>query len=601
MDSLRPNIDELRVESGTTIANYVVEELLGQGTEGSVYVARDSLLGRQVALKTLRIAEVGETRGVEEARLLASLEHPNVVRVLHARRHQGVWFVVFEYLAGGSLQGLLGRVGPLTPEQALDLLSQAAAGLAYVHEQNIVHRDLKPHNMLLSRSGELKICDFGLALDMRGPRRTQTLLVGTPAFLAPEVWAGASASTASDVFSLGVCLFQMLSGRLPFVGTTKDQLRQAHTELVPKFPAGLPPPVVELASAMLAKDPGLRPASRELPEMLRALAMAPYRARRPLPPSAQGRATLPSPFAPAGPEWAVREVIAQGRDLAVVAELSNALLEARNVELCSPVAADGVLLIDVVRQQEPALWPLLARVTLLKPQVTFCEVVERQLGLALKGSLAEACEQLADPARRTGVGSLLLIHAPRGITAQQRAEIEFAANLLALHRCRCVLTVPMPLDASDDGQSELAGFRRCLAFNAGEGPQENEARLALWLRLATDDRFHFSRDALRLAAHICDREGRSWAGLGLQSLLIASAAGTRVVASWAVLRARAHSGVWHEPSDVPSALRKPPLSWPSDSVAEQLHALRENQPVPGCGPGSLSPTGLRAAPDVLAV
>src|SRR5689334_14409221 len=132
MDSLRPNSDELRVESGTTIANYVVEELLGQGTEGSVFVARDSLLGRQVALKTLRVAEVGETRGVEEARLRASLEHPNVVRVLHARRHHGVWFVVFEYLAGGSLQSLLERVGPLAPEQALDLLSQAAAGLAYV-------------------------------------------------------------------------------------------------------------------------------------------------------------------------------------------------------------------------------------------------------------------------------------------------------------------------------------------------------------------------------------------------------------------------------------------------------------------------------------
>lgn len=572
MDSLRPNGDAARLEPGTVIANYVVEELLGHGTEGCVYVARDSLLGRQVALKTLRVVEVGETRGVEEARMLAGLEHPNVVRVFHARRHHGIWYVVFEYLAGGSLQGLLDRAGPLAPEQALDLTSQAAAGLAYVHAQSILHRDIKPHNLLLSRDGNIKLCDFGLALDLRGPRRAQSLLVGTPAFLAPELWTGGVASTASDVFSLGVCLFHLLCGRLPFVGSTTEQLVQAQAELTPKFPADLPPPVVDVVASMLSKDPAARPTSQELPELLQQLALEPYRSQRSTAPRSIATET---PFGPEGPERAAREALRRGRACSHVAELTRALDSGPSLQLCSANPSDAQLLLDVVLADAPER--LLAKFLLLKPQLTLCQVIEHKLGLRATGSLAQACEHLADPARRRAAASLVALHAPRGVTAAQSAELEFVSNTLAPHGVRCVVTTPLP--SSDEGQTSLPRLPRLRLFDADEDPREIEQRLELWLQLATAGRFHFSRDGLRLAAHSVLRDRRFWVGLGLHSLLIAAASRTRIVASWAVARAREQTAAWHVPSDVPAALSKRPLCWPSRGGAQQLRDLSSSPPL----------------------
>ena len=171
MESTLPLADERSIDVGSVVANYVIDSVLGRGAEGSVFLARDTLLGRQVALKTLRVAEIGETRGVEEARLLASLEHPHILRVYHTKRHHGVWFVVSEYLGGGSLQARVERTGPLPIPQALELMAQIASALSHVHASGIVHRDVKPQNMLLSQAGQLKLADFGLAADLRNARR----------------------------------------------------------------------------------------------------------------------------------------------------------------------------------------------------------------------------------------------------------------------------------------------------------------------------------------------------------------------------------------------------------------------------------------------
>jgi serine/threonine protein kinase len=569
MDSYRPPNDEALFEAGAAVGNYVIEELLGQGTEGSVFVARDTLLGRRVALKTLRVSELGETHGVEEARLLAALEHPNIVRVYHARRHQGAWYVVYEYLPGGSLQGLLDRYGPLPVEQALDYVAQAAAGLAFAHHRGILHRDVKPQNLLLSSQGELKLADFGLAFDARGERRPRSL-VGTPAFLAPEVWSGEPATAASDVFSLGACLFCCLSGRLPFVAANREQLKQAQAELTPKIPPGLPGPVKDLLTTMLAKEAEQRPPSQELPALLRRLALAPHTPERPR--REQTTLPAPSPFSSGGPERALREALRSGRDVAYVSELCERLAHAtRGVELHSSTPSDGLLLLEIAREVGAEKRPICAQLTLTKPRSSLAEVIERRLSLT-SSKPTESYAALLAPARRVGTGALLVVHAPRGLSAAQRRELATFSDLSASAGVLCVLV--LPLGDGEETEEELPGFLRMRAFEAVEPARELEERFKLWLRFVTDDRFSFSTDALRLAAHYSRTDGRFWASLALQSLLIASAAELRVVTSWAVAGARNNAMPWHDPSEVPAPWRRRPLSWPDPPMAAELSRLR---------------------------
>jgi len=575
MDSLQPPAGEPRIEPGAVIGSYVIEELLGQGTEGSVYVARDSLLGRQVALKTLRVAEVGETRGVEEARMLSTLEHQHIVRVYHARRHHGVWYVIYEYLAGGSLQSLIERSGRLDPELALDLMRQAASGLAFVHAHGILHRDIKPHNLLLSRRGELKLGDFGLAFDAGASRRPAASLVGTPAYIAPELWRGEPASTSSDVFSLGACLFLLLCGRLPFVGTTKEQIKQAHAELTPKLPASLPPPVAELVSAMLAKDATARPPSHELPRILAELSHAPYR-----PPVVAAGETrfraAESPFSAGGPARAIREALRSGRDVAHVSELVRALaVAARGVELCSANPVDGLLLLDAAREVGAEPRPLCGRLNLTKASTSLCEVIERQLTMTPSGDLEAACRCLLEPVRRATTPSILVVHCPRGSSDEQSAELSLLAARAAELGVTCLLLSPLPRAGDDPVRP---GFERVIAFQAAEDARELEERLRLWLRFATADRYHFSTDGLRLAAHYCRTEQRFWATLALQSLLIACAAELRVVTSWAVEGARTQPSLWYDASEVPAAWRKRPLVWPPAELLTLFERLRRPAP-----------------------
>jgi eukaryotic-like serine/threonine-protein kinase len=573
MDSTLPTADEPCFSPGATVANYVIEELLGEGAEGAVFVARDSLLGRRVAMKTLRAAEVGETRGVEEARILASLEHPHIVRVYHARRHRGVWYVVYEYLPGGSLQSLVERVGALPLEQALDYAAQAAGGLSLAHRRGILHRDVKPQNLLLSSQGQVKLGDFGLAFDARSERQAGGL-IGTPAFLAPEVWRGDTATAASDVFSLGACLFFLCTARLPFVGTSLEQLKQAHAELKPKLPSGLPAPVADVLGAMLDKSPANRPSSDSLPRLLEQLAAEPYATPR------VGDATpsVPqpfAPFAPTGPERALREVLRSGRDVAYVTELLDLLSSAPlGVELRAPNAADALLLVDVAREVGAERRSVVARLTLPKPTTSLRDVVTRQLALRENLSFADACRHLLAHASRLSTSGLVVLHAPRGLGSALRFDVEALAAHAAAAGAKCVLATPR--DGAGSEAEPPAGFRRMSAFDSSESAQELAERLQLWLRFATGDRFHFSADALRLASHYCLREGRYWASLALQSLLIASAARLNVVTTWAVSGAHQQLAPWQEPREVPAAFRQRPLVWPTDAMAAELrrvHAL----------------------------
>jgi eukaryotic-like serine/threonine-protein kinase len=195
---------------------YVLEREIGRGGMGVVWLARDEVLARGVAIKRIASGPASDPRALRahrEARLAATMNHPNVVSVLDLVTDGDEQWLVMEYVDGVTLTELVRRRGPLTPDRAAPLFARVADALAAAHASRIVHRDVKPSNILVARDGQVKLSDFGIATAAGDDPLTQTgMLIGSPAYLAPEVATGASASPASDVWSLGASLYLALTG-----------------------------------------------------------------------------------------------------------------------------------------------------------------------------------------------------------------------------------------------------------------------------------------------------------------------------------------------------------------------------------------------------
>jgi serine/threonine-protein kinase len=207
--------------AGRKIASYEIEEELAQGGMGVVYLARQPSLERRVVLKTLRrdLAEdeTHDERFTREAQAAAGVHHPNVVVVYDCFAWRGERFIAQEHVDGKDLASVLAQVGRFEPRVVGLVALELTRGLEEIHARGIVHRDLKPANILLGRAGEAKIADFGIALDAKGSALTQTgHSLGTPPYMSPEQLLGARVDYRSDLFSLGLVLFEMLTGKRPF-------------------------------------------------------------------------------------------------------------------------------------------------------------------------------------------------------------------------------------------------------------------------------------------------------------------------------------------------------------------------------------------------
>lgn len=232
---------------GTILGDYSVVRLLGQGGMGAVYLARQLSLDRNVALKFLPVELYGNPdyleRFVREARAAARLNHPNIIQVYDSGECDGLYFFVMEYAEGKDLADVVGLMGPMEEGQALQLIGQAAKALAYAHQMGIVHRDIKPENLLLTNNGILKVADLGLAKWKSSPTdltlTSEGRIMGSPYYISPEqIKASKNIDGQTDIYSLGMTLYFLLTGRPPFSGDSEAEVMAQHL-------AENPPPIIE--------------------------------------------------------------------------------------------------------------------------------------------------------------------------------------------------------------------------------------------------------------------------------------------------------------------------------------------------------------------
>jgi serine/threonine-protein kinase len=246
---------------------YLVEKLVARGGMATVYLAEDNRLDRKVALKVIHphLASDSEFRSkfVREAKIAARLSHPNLVNVFDQADDGDIVFLAMEYVPGITLRDALKDFGALSPTRVLDIFEPVLSGLSAAHKAGILHRDIKPENVLLSDDGKIKLSDFGLARPISAHTQTGAV-IGTVAYLSPELVSKGIADARSDVYAAGIMLFELLTGQQPFTGDQAVQVAMQHANSEVPAPSSLNAQVPELLDELVlwatAKDPNHRPA-----------------------------------------------------------------------------------------------------------------------------------------------------------------------------------------------------------------------------------------------------------------------------------------------------------------------------------------------------
>lgn len=291
---------------------YHLLEPLGSGGMAQVYRARDLMLERFVAIKVLRpdfsSDPAFQVRFRHEARAAANLSHPNIVTVHDFGFDQGQLFLVMEYVPGTNLKTMIENLGRFSPDDAIPLMVQACAGLGYAHRAGLVHCDVKPHNLLVMPDQRLKVTDFGIARAIAGihPDEQNDVVWGSPLYFSPEQAAGQAPSPASDVYSLGIVMYEMLTAKPPFVAQTAETLAAMHRDMYPQPPSDLNPAITpeleQIMMKILAKEPSARyRTADQLGRVLMTFGQArksPAVALTPEPPSGTAPTVLATPPGP---------------------------------------------------------------------------------------------------------------------------------------------------------------------------------------------------------------------------------------------------------------------------------------------------------------
>ncbi len=245
---------------------YLIIRKLGTGGMANVYLAEDQELGRRVAIKILDERHANDVQFVErfrrEATNAAGLSHPNIVSIYDRGEAEGTYYIAMEYLDGRTLKELILRRGPAPVKTAIDYTRQILAALRFAHKNGIVHRDIKPHNVLVDSEGRLKVTDFGIARAGASQMTEAGSIIGTAQYLSPEQAKGAPVDQTSDIYSVGIVLYELLTGTVPYTGDTPVEIAMKHLSQIPEPPSTLQPQIPHAVDSIvlraLAKDPADR-------------------------------------------------------------------------------------------------------------------------------------------------------------------------------------------------------------------------------------------------------------------------------------------------------------------------------------------------------
>jgi serine/threonine protein kinase len=572
------------------VGNYIVERRIGSGGQADVFLARDVVLRRLVALKVLhRSSGTQSVRGLDEARLIATLDHPNIVRVLHVELAEGVWYMAMEYVDGGNLELRISRLGPLDPIRALKHTQTIADALDHAHRIKVIHRDVKPQNLLETRTGVLKLADFGLAaLRQQAENFEQTgkpmRLVGTPQYSPPEIWRGEQASHLCDIYSLGATLFFMVTGRPPFTGKTVRELRTAHLSQQVSIPNEVPIPVADIIVRTMAKDPRERPVSAKAlhEDILDAIALM----------TGERRTTR------------VRRTVIQeanrvpgyshgSRMQADTAVLQLPTLAQTREKLEHVLAAATPLTIF----HGPSHVARIVRSVLDTTQRRFYTAARVSLSPTLAGSLASRmieqlhlgtgpmpawqdkviAEMQPEAGTSPSLPSVMEIEARRPFTG---AEINDLTELGRRAEGKSIIfLVTAHADIAKGLLQELEASSYAFLVNSVGLPELSLEETALFIRKwtgsAVGDKLRWSDDAIRYARHLELTKKRTLDQLMHNSIMVGVFAGKRVLTSWCVLGADAHPSYIQTANDIMPMWRAKPPAWPDDQMLATLTRLRE--------------------------
>lgn len=265
---------------------YKIDRMIGGGGMAHVYLARDIILDRNVAIKVLRFDFVGEDeflrRFQREAQAASSLIHPNIVSIYDVGEEDNVNFIVMEYVDGMTLKEYIQQYSPLPYEKVIDIMKQMTAAVAFAHQHSIIHRDVKPHNMLIDHDGTVKMTDFGIAMAMSATSITQTnTVLGSVHYISPEQARGGMATKKSDIYALGIVMYELLTGELPFSGESAVSIAlkhlQSETPSIKQLYPAIPQSIENIVLHATAKNPFHRYASTEEMEVDLSTALEDYR------------------------------------------------------------------------------------------------------------------------------------------------------------------------------------------------------------------------------------------------------------------------------------------------------------------------------------
>jgi eukaryotic-like serine/threonine-protein kinase len=243
---------------------YKIKDMIGGGGMANVYLAHDMILDRDVAVKMLRLDFANDDEFIRrfhrEAQSATSLAHPNIVSIYDVGEEDGLYYIVMEYVDGQTLKQYIQQHAPVPVEEALNIMQQLTSAISNAHHNHIVHRDIKPHNILIDSSGTVKITDFGIAMALSATSITQTnSVLGSVHYLSPEQARGGMANKKSDIYSIGIVMFELLTGRLPFSGESAVSIAlkhlQSETPSLKRWNPQIPQSVENIVLKATAKDP----------------------------------------------------------------------------------------------------------------------------------------------------------------------------------------------------------------------------------------------------------------------------------------------------------------------------------------------------------